>query len=1179
MREVTSKRMKGVTELTLVAKIKPGLVDVRETRSYATRLRILLRTLFAIRQKGVEEAIDANFAGPLERLQILHFVRFSIFDGDSKLLLAASFDGPWEPYIRKIADAAGPLLDVIFCNCDKYDDHASDLGYQKFAEWVREHQVESEFFFAGAPEVSADDVRYLKKLEEAQHQGGENFDELAAKLRVFGPDEEAQAIPTNPARLQAARLRALQLLHGLRELYPGDPRKADRSRDHLFLLRTAKLILEGLRREHLSEDELKLHGEALSWLESPDPPQEASRKRRSLERPEIVQGNILEPYEGMTHGCLLLMGLGPDAAEARAFLRRLHVTGAQDKPGDGDFTLNVGFTCAGLRALGMPEAELAQLPREFREGMEARAGWLGDVGPNHPSRWELPRANWPVPTPGEAPRPAVRLSSVDLVILLQTRRKSFEKGDHLWSAQHPLYKIVSDLASGGGVQLLAVEPLRRKPLEGKDGTYEHFGFRDGISQPTHEAKEPERDRVSLGELLLGYADDHGDREEVPLGVLDNGSFLVIRKLRQDVSAFRTFLKGKKVSESVLAAKMMGRDFDGHPTVDPERPATDNDFDYERDPEGAGCPFHAHIRRANPRNGPALAERPRKSNIVPRIARRGFSYGARYDEAPEDKQRGLFFMAYNASIADQFEVIQGWIAGGNSTGVLSAHNDPLLGLPQPGKRRTLRFHHDGEVIRCDMGDKPFVTLEWGLYLLVPSTAAVQQLADYLERKPEPDPDLVEGNRVIEALQTMRLLEQRAPKKDQTAFTAWKKLLEDVSARETARAVWTAVRARGGVLRTPYGVLVGKGDLVMQVFRDHRTFSVGEYGRRMQQSLGLHYLGMDPALEPGAGVYAEESRAPNAWIAGVRPQDAFALAANTTAQIIERLRKAMPEVTLIDLRRFVPEIVAHMSKRWFAIPDGQLMQVGGTPGATAHCPHDFGATARYIFSPNPTGFVEKEGRDRGRKLLEATRSYVRQAIEEDSVPAGSLFEALYRGMGGPGSAVDQDQIARVLVGSVHGFVAPAGGSCFSVLHQWTADERLWRYQQALLARKGERPQEPDYDRAQAVLLDGIVRTLQVEPFPYVLHRTALCETELGGVKVEEGERVVLGLVSATQDQPGGTEILLGGKFGTPEAPVHACPGWGMACGTILGVASTLLQAGSLGREGSTVLSLRPLERSAA
>jgi cytochrome P450 len=308
--------------------------------------------------------------------------------------------------------------------------------------------------------------------------------------------------------------------------------------------------------------------------------------------------------------------------------------------------------------------------------------------------------------------------------------------------------------------------------------------------------------------------------------------------------------------------------------------------------------------------------------------------------------------------------------------------------------------------------------------------------------------------------------------------------------------------------------------------------------------------------------------------VRPQDAFELATKTTAAIIQRLRTAMPGVTLIDLRRFVPDIVAQMSKKWFAVPDGDLMHVGGAPGQTAHCPHDFGATARYIFSPNPTEVVEEEGQRRGRVLLDAARSFVRRAIEDESVPPGTLFEALYREMGGPGGEVDQDQIARVLVGSVHGFVAPAGGSCFSVLHQWTASEQLWRYQQSLLARKRERPSEADYDRARAVLMDGIVRTLQVQPFPYVLHRTALRKTKLGSVEVEEGERVVLGLVSGTQDQPGRAEILLGGDYGTPGAPVHACPGWGMAYGMILGVVSTLLEAGSLGREGSTVLSLQTL-----
>src|SRR6266536_584372 len=50
--------------------------------------------------------------------------------------------------------------------------------------------------------------------------------------------------------------------------------------------------------------------------------------------------------------------------------------------------VTLGFTCHGLRALGVDEASIATWPEDFRVGMPARAEILGDRGPNHPDNWE-----------------------------------------------------------------------------------------------------------------------------------------------------------------------------------------------------------------------------------------------------------------------------------------------------------------------------------------------------------------------------------------------------------------------------------------------------------------------------------------------------------------------------------------------------------------------------------------------------------------------------------------------------------------------------------------------------------------------------------------------------------------------------------------------------------------------
>src|SRR6185295_7390824 len=133
-----------------------------------------------------------------------------------------------------------------------------------------------------------------------------------------------------------------------------------------------------------------------------------------------------------------------------------------------------------------------------------------------------------------------------------------------------------------------------------------------------------------------------------------------------------------------AAKLMGRWRDGRPVTQRrdekasdekashekasgEKAPSSNDFDYRADPEGLGCPFGAHARRANPRNPLAAMHR---------IIRRGRPY----EEVGRDGQRrrGFLFLAINANIGRQFEFIQqSWLNDPNFEG-LEENRDPVVG---------------------------------------------------------------------------------------------------------------------------------------------------------------------------------------------------------------------------------------------------------------------------------------------------------------------------------------------------------------------------------------------------------------------------------------------------------------------------------------------------------------------
>ena len=121
---------------------------------------------------------------------------------------------------------------------------------------------------------------------------------------------------------------------------------------------------------------------------------------------------------------------------------------------------------------------------------------------------------------------------------------------------------------------------------------EHFGFLDGTSQPHVEGSHrPQRNlgdpKIEAGEFILGYRNEYEQFPDLPTLNRDyrfgrNGTFLVVRKLHQDVASFLEFHRrvcGKRVTTVPpvgnfqrgdkmiwLASKFVGRWPNGTPLV-------------------------------------------------------------------------------------------------------------------------------------------------------------------------------------------------------------------------------------------------------------------------------------------------------------------------------------------------------------------------------------------------------------------------------------------------------------------------------------------------------------------------------------------------------------------------------------------------------------------------------------
>jgi Dyp-type peroxidase family len=451
-----------------------------------------------------------------------------------------------------------------------------------------------------------------------------------------------------------------------------------------------------------------------------------------------LQGNVLAGYN---YPHALFVGLRvSDPERGREWLGEVVAGGGVttavpfgESPPEA--TLNIAFTHDGLRALGVSDRVLLSFPDDYRQGMAARAAMLGDDGPDAPPRWETGLR------PGE-PHVLVTLAAQGPEVLAERRTE------------------IEERAAGerSGVQIVHTQPAAviADPTTGAVAR-EHFGFADGLAQPSiagAAADDPSRQLgpwrrngqgtpgrrrgmwkpLAPGEFVLGYPDEAGVVAESPVDPLRrNGSYMVVRKLRQNVALFNRFLLnaagGDERAAERLAAKIVGRWRDGTPLVNspepPEGPGADepdNDFRFGDDPYGLRCPLGAHIRRANPRDSLGFGGRLTARH---RIIRRGMPYGpAPVNPLVEDGlERGLMFVCYQASIARQFEVVQGrWLADGDAFG-LGEDRDFVLGGEDPNGKMVLQ----GNPPQVLSPRRSFVVNRGGGYFFAPGVAALRALA--------------------------------------------------------------------------------------------------------------------------------------------------------------------------------------------------------------------------------------------------------------------------------------------------------------------------------------------------------------------------------------------------------------------------------------------------------------------
>lgn len=317
--------------------------------------------------------------------------------------------------------------------------------------------------------------------------------------------------------------------------------------------------------------------------------------------------------------------------------------------------INIAFSYHGLSQLS-PEAAKFQ-DASFRAGLAAQSASLGD--PTNPDQ-EGCAKNWGVGGPD---------SEADIVLIVAS-----DDADELRAEVARLEDTIYAQRTAGGLpERSGVQVIYKQhgatlppPYTG----HEHFGTVDGTSQPALRGRlsedetdvltlrqnpknrdqgKPGQDLVWPGEFVFGYPgqDPQGIDQYQPGAVTEagpawgnDGSFLVIRRLRQDVPLFSQFLQTGSsqagIDAKVFAAKCVGRWPSGAPILRAtegdnaalgDDDCANNNFEFQKatdpihhsfnqsdldchdetfapsagDQSGQKCPFGSHIRKVYPRD--------------------------------------------------------------------------------------------------------------------------------------------------------------------------------------------------------------------------------------------------------------------------------------------------------------------------------------------------------------------------------------------------------------------------------------------------------------------------------------------------------------------------------------------------------------------------------------------------
>jgi hypothetical protein len=156
---------------TKVTGTKPSLSGMKDqglTSGQAHEFAIMLPLKPGGGQRMRDRLKDSVTAGTqsLDKMGTLHDLRFVLFDNDTRVLFASTYDGGFEQYIKDFATLVPDLIDKEFQECEGYPGVRSS----EIWEYIARYQNEAIVFYSAYPNITVRQVlkgqRVLKAFEE-----------------------------------------------------------------------------------------------------------------------------------------------------------------------------------------------------------------------------------------------------------------------------------------------------------------------------------------------------------------------------------------------------------------------------------------------------------------------------------------------------------------------------------------------------------------------------------------------------------------------------------------------------------------------------------------------------------------------------------------------------------------------------------------------------------------------------------------------------------------------------------------------------------------------------------------------------------------------------------------------------------------------------------------------------